>query len=321
MKTAVLFPGQGAQEVGMGRLCAENDGEIMELWKKAERISGLPLREIYWDGDGAETAKTINVQPALTVFNLALWMKASGRFRPEAAAGHSLGEYSAMAAAGVLSFEAVLKLVSLRGRLMHEADPEGKGTMAAILKLDLSQAERCVAEAAQASGETLVIANYNTPTQFVASGTRAAIGILQEKVRQHKGRTLPLSVSGAFHSALMREAALEFAKALDGLPKTSWGAARFPVYCNADPRPATDPDRIRELLKKQILSPVYWIDIIKHQWEDGFTTFVELSPKEILGKMVGAVLAEVAPAPEAVGVSPWKNIFISSISQLQGLSL
>ncbi|MDR2799765.1 MAG: ACP S-malonyltransferase [Desulfovibrio sp.] len=316
MKTAVLFPGQGAQEAGMGRLCAENDGEIMELWKKAERISGLPLRAIYWDGDGAETAKTINVQPALTVFNLALWMKASGRFHPEATAGHSLGEYSALAAAGVLSFESVLKLVSLRGRLMHEADSEGKGTMAAVLRLDLSQVERCVAEAAQASAETLVIAHNKTPTHFVASGTHAAIGVLQEKIREHRGRLLPLSVSGAFHSPLMSEAALEFAKALDGLPKTSWSVARFPVYCNADPRPATDPGRIRELLKKQILSPVYWIDTIRRQWADGCTTFVELSPKEILGKMVGAVLAEVAPAPDAAGVSPWKNIFIKNSSMI-----
>ncbi|MDR0826510.1 MAG: ACP S-malonyltransferase [Desulfovibrio sp.] len=317
MKTALLFPGQGAQEAGMGRLLAENDSGTMELWKKAERISRLPLRGIYWEGEGAETAKTLNVQPALTVFNLSLWLKVADSFHPEAAAGHSLGEYSAIAAAGVLPLDDVLELVSLRGRLMHEADPEGRGTMAAIVKLDRAQAEQCVVEAVKTSGEIILIANYNTPSQFVASGTRAGINALQEKVRQYKGRILPLAVSGAFHSPLMSEAALEFAKALDGLPKNRWNRARFPVYCNADPRPLTDPEQIKVLLQKQIVSPVYWIDTIKRQWEAGCTTFVECGPKEILGKMVGPILAEGAPAATsgAADALPWKVVFINDAQQ------
>ena len=192
----------------MGRDLAEADHDIMDLWKKAERISGLALREIYWDGDESLMADTRNLQPALTVVNLALWHKLSARITPMAAAGHSLGEFSAMAAAGVLPVDAILELVSLRGRLMSQADPHGKGAMAAVVKLALPQVEACVAEARDSSGETLVVANHNTPAQFVVSGTVAAMAVLQEKVKAAKGRALPLPVSGAFHSPLMADAAL-----------------------------------------------------------------------------------------------------------------
>lgn len=135
--TAVLFPGQGSQEPGMGRDVAEASKEAMELWKKAEQISGLPLRAVYWESDDAALmADTKHLQPALTVVNVTLWQALSGKLSPACAAGHSLGEYSALAAAGSLSPESALELVSLRGKLMADADPDGKGGMAAILKLN-----------------------------------------------------------------------------------------------------------------------------------------------------------------------------------------
>jgi [acyl-carrier-protein] S-malonyltransferase len=306
LDSAILFPGQGAQKSGMGRNAAEHDKEIMALWKKAERISRLPLRDIYWENDGPETAMTVNVQPALTTVNLALWMRAAGRIRPAAAAGHSLGEFSAAAAAGVLSFERVLELVSVRGRLMQEADGEGKGAMAAVLKLDRGQAELCAAEAARATGETILIANYNTPGQFVASGTKAAVSALQGIVRGKKGRAIPLAVTGAFHSPLMREAAEEFARVLDSVDKTSWNTARFPVYCNVAPEPLTDPTRIRDLMKRQMTSPVYWTDSIRRQWDAGCRVFIEFGPGAVLSKMVGPILADHADGdvpPQSISIT------------------
>ena len=156
--TAVLFPGQGSQEPGMGRDVAEASKEAMELWKKAEQISGLPLRAVYWESDDAALmADTKHLQPALTVVNVTLWQALSGKLSPACAAGHSLGEYSALAAAGALSPESTLELVSLRGKLMADADPDGKGGMAAILKLNREAVNEIAKAAAEAVGLTPVV--------------------------------------------------------------------------------------------------------------------------------------------------------------------
>ena len=323
MISALLFPGQGSQEPGMGRDLAETDRESMDLWKKAERISGIPLREIYWDGDGTGMAETRHLQPALTVANLTLWLKLAPRLSPGAAAGHSLGEYSALAAAGVLPLDTILELVSLRGRLMSEADPEGKGAMAAIVKLPLEQVEACVAESAQSTHELILIANYNTPTQFVVSGSKAAIADIQSRTKDARGRALPLAVSGAFHSPMMEEAASELAKAIDGVSKTAWNKARFPVYCNADPGPQTDADAIKTLLKKQMTSSVYWIDTIGRQWDNGCRIFVECGPKTVLAKMVDPILKSHAGADagQEAEPAPWRTINVGNAAQVQDFSL
>lgn len=296
MLSALLFPGQGSQESGMSRDLAESDNEAMALWKKAERISGIALREIYWEGDANAMADTRNLQPGLTAANLACWMKLAPRFVPAAAAGHSLGEFSALAAAGVLPVDTVLELVALRGRLMSEADPEGNGAMAAVVKLGLDEVQTCVSESAEATGEMVGIANYNTPGQFVVSGTRTAIGDLQTRAKAAGGRAIPLAVSGAFHSPMMRDAAAELAKAIDGVNKSAWSKARFPLYCNARPEPVQDPDRIRDLLKRQMTSSVFWIDTITRQWDRGCRLFVECGPKNVLSKMVDPILKAHAPA-------------------------
>lgn len=295
MTTAILFPGQGSQEPGMGRDLAETSREAMDLWKQAERASGLDLRAIYWEGETGAMADTRALQPALTVVNLNLWRILSTKTLPGATAGHSLGEYSSLAVAGALSINAVLELVSLRGRLMAEADPEGKGTMAAILKLSQADAESAVAEVAESTGEIIGIANYNTPGQYVVSGAKGAIAALQDAVKAKKGRALPLPVSGAFHSPLMREAATEMAKALE---KASWSPAKFSVYPNVTGKATTDQRELKELLLKQMTASVRWIDIIANQYADGVRQFLECGPKGVLSKMVKPILDAQAIDPE-----------------------
>jgi [acyl-carrier-protein] S-malonyltransferase len=319
MGTALLFPGQGSQEQGMGRDLAEAHPEAMALWKKAEAASALPLREIYWDGDEKDMAATRSLQPALTVVNLSLWLRLASR-APAATAGHSLGEYSALAAAGVLSPETVLDLVSLRGRLMAECDPDGQGAMAALIRLDRSQAEACVAEARARCGKDLVLANYNTPGQFVASGHKEALGLLPALAREAGGRVLPLAVSGAFHSPLMEEASRELNHALNKVGKGEWRTARFPVYSNVTARPETDASALKAALERQMTSPVYWIDTIRAQWNQGIRAFVECGPKQVLTRMIDPILRDHLPPREDGEAPTFTAVSAGSIADLEALS-
>lgn len=292
-KLALLFPGQGSQESGMGRALAEASSEAMDLWKKAERISGLPLREIYWEGDDAAMADTRALQPALTVVNLTCWQSIAPHVTPDGAAGHSLGEYSALAAAGAISAEEALEMTALRGRLMAEADPDGRGAMAALLKMDRTVVEDIVRQAAGDGGETLIIANYNTPAQLVVSGDKAAVERAMALAKERKGRAIPLKVSGAFHSPLMAEAAEEL---LPTLRKATWRRPRIPVYCNVSGQAVTDGESLRECMLRQMTSSVLWIDTIVNQWRDGLRAWLEMGPKPVLTKMVRPCL-DAAPVP------------------------
>ncbi len=288
---ALLFPGQGAQELGMGRDIAEHSKDAMQMWKKAERISNLPLREIYWDGDDTAMADTRALQPALTVVNLSLWQALSARCKPMCTAGHSLGEYACLAASGALDLESVLELVSLRGQLMAEADPDGVGAMAAIVKIELSIVQNLVEQCAE--GDLLRVANYNTPAQYVVSGNNAAVARILESVKEHKGRAIALKVSGAFHSPLMQEAADELAPRLD---KASWQNPRFAVYCNVHGKAVNDADSLRKCMVEQMTSSVQWINTMQNQWSDGARSFLEVGPKAVLSKMVGPCLKPITEA-------------------------
>ena len=309
---ALLFPGQGSQESGMGRDAAEAMPEAMELWKKAERASGRPLREMYWEsGDDALMADTRTLQPALTVVNLSLWMALAAKVRPACAAGHSLGEYSALAAAGVLDADAVLELVCLRGRLMAEADPDGRGGMAAVLKLSREVVEDVAASVAAATGEVLRVANYNTPGQFVLSGSKAAVEAALPVVKERKGRALPLPVSGAFHSPLMAPAANELNKALGRL---TWSKPRFPVYSNVTGRAVSDGESLRELASRQMISSVLWIDTVANQYRDGVRHWIELGPKGVLSRMVKPIVDEA-------GTDEIRVDSLGSLEAVQALSM
>lgn len=293
-RPALLFSGQGAQEAGMGRDLAEADADAMAFWKDAEKISGLPLREIYWEGDEAAMSDTRALQPALTTANLNLWHafnRKHGGITPAACAGHSVGEFSALAAAGVISPKSALEITSLRGRLMAEADPSGVGGMAALVKLDDKQVLEIVEETAGETGELIIAANFNTPTQTVVSGTKNAISVACQKARGRKGRGVELKVSGAFHSPMMEEANRELHPLLE---KTAWSNPRFPVYANVDAKPVLDAESAKKSVWRQMISPVYWVDLIRNLYLAGVRWWMEISPRAVLGKMVGPSLAGLA---------------------------
>ena len=288
-KPVLLFPGQGSQLPGMGRDLAEAETSAMDIWKLAERISHKPLREIFWEGDEAAMSDTAVLQPALTVVNLALYNCLRGKVDFAASAGHSLGEFSALAAAGVLSLEDTLKLTSLRGELMAQADPDHTGGMMAVVKLDSEAVERLVAEAAQECGELLLCANFNAPKQTVVSGQNAALALLQSKVKVAKGRALPLKVSAAFHSPMMEEANREFQPLLR---KVSWHDARFPVYSNVLACAEQQSQRLQEAMLVQMVSPVRWLESVRAQYQDGLRAWLEVGPKSLLIRLVTSCLED-----------------------------
>ncbi len=309
---ALLFPGQGSQEKGMGRDLAEASPEIMDLWKKAEKISKTALREIYWDGDDKAMAETRWLQPALCVADLSVWIALAPKLsRPKSElrlAGHSLGEYPALAAAGVLSADDLLELVCLRGRLMAEVDPQGRGKMAAVVKLAQPAVEEIVAQVADTHGE-LRIANFNSPGQVVGSGVAEAVDACAAPVKEAKGRLIPLAVSGAFHSPLMAEAAKELAAFM----KTrTWNAPSMPVFCNVTARPESDADMLREVMSRQMTSSVLWIQIVRNLWADGVRAFVELGPKTVLTKLLKPNLEGAAEA--------WSSASLSSAGDVGSFS-
>lgn len=279
---AVLFPGQGSQAKGMGRDLAEARTDAMDLWKLAEKTSGLALREIYWDGDDASMADTRNLQPAMTVTTLNLWLAVKDKLAPMGFAGHSLGEYAALAASGALPIQQVLELVSLRGKLMAEAGGTD-GAMAAILKVSLENVEQIVAKAAEVTKGVLLVANYNTPGQYVISGRKDAVDQAAGLCKEVKGRAIPLAVSGAFHSPMMAEAAAELEKIL---AKADWRAPSAPVFANVTGAGESDPEKLKGLLARQMTSSVRWIDTMGAMYEAGARNFVEIGPKGVLTKMV-----------------------------------
>ena len=191
----------------------------------------------------------------------------------------------------MLSPQSVLEITALRGRLMAEADPQGLGGMAAILKLEQPQVEALVEESLAETAGPLRIANYNTPAQFVVSGAKAAVTLACSKAKEHKGRGLELKVSGAFHSPLLAEANKELAIQLR---KAVWRKPRFPVYSNVTGKAVRDGESARETLLQQMTSPVLWIDVVRHQYADGARRWLELGPKALLGKMVAPCLSGLA---------------------------
>jgi len=283
-KIALVFPGQGSQAVGMGRDAYEHHEGAKRLFERADEVLGYSLSGIIFDGPQDLLKKTYHTQPALLTVSLALFevFREKG-IAADYVAGHSLGEYSALVAAGALSFDEAVTVVRKRGELMEQAVPDGKGAMAAVLGADRDAlAELCGRVAKE--GHIVELANLNCPGQIVVSGSREGVAAVAERAKEAGARkAVPLEVSGPFHSSLMKPAAERFA---DVLEKVSFRTASVPVVCNVTARPETDPHRIRSLLIEQIYSPVLWEDSIAWMVSQGVDTFVEIGSGTVLSGLI-----------------------------------
>jgi [acyl-carrier-protein] S-malonyltransferase len=284
---AFVFPGQGAQFVGMGKELYENSPLAKELFEKANEILGFRITDLMFDGTDEDLRQTKVTQPAIFLHSVILAKVLGADFNPQMVAGHSLGEFSALVASGALSFEDGLILVSKRAMAMQKACEKEPSTMAAILGLDDETVEKICGEI----DDVVVPANYNSPGQLVISGSISGISTACEKMKEAGAkRALPLKVGGAFHSPLMEPARVELAQAIES---TTFNAPLCPIYQNVDAMAYTKPEQIKQNLIAQLTSPVRWTQTMVNMINDGATSFTELGPGAVLQGLVKKVNREI----------------------------
>ena len=279
MKKAYIFPGQGSQFPGMARQLYETNSTAREMLEKANEILGFRITDIMFEGTAEELKETKVTQPAIFLHSVVM-AKCLPDFKPEMVAGHSLGEFSALVAAGAMDFEEGLKLVSIRAQAMQKACEMNPGAMAAVLMLDYETIERICEE----TEGIVVAANYNCDGQIVISGEKAAVDAACIRLKEAGARrALPLPVGGAFHSPLMEPARAELA---EGIEKAVFKTPICPVYQNVTAQPSTDPEEIKANLLSQLTSPVRWTQSVQNMIADGADTFIELGPGKVLQGLV-----------------------------------
>ncbi|WP_339803346.1 ACP S-malonyltransferase [Paenibacillus sp. FSL R5-0744] len=283
-KIAFVFPGQGAQAVGMGKDVYDALPNSRAVFEKGDEVLGFPLSKLIFEGPDSELKQTVNTQPALLTASVAYLEALRGQgLKPDYVAGHSLGEYSALVAAGVLSYEDAVTLVRLRGRFMEEAVPGGQGAMAAVLGAE-REALAALCQTISEENGVVELANVNCPGQIVVSGSQEGVNGVVQRVKEAGGkRAIPLEVSGPFHSSMMRAAADRLA---EELKKVTFNTPNVPVIVNVTASPVTDPEEIRELLVRQVYSPVLWQDSIEWLIADGVDTFVEIGSGSVLAGLI-----------------------------------
>ena len=285
MSKAYVFPGQGAQFVGMGKDLYENNPKAKELFDKANEILGYRITDIMFEGTDEDLKQTKVTQPAVFLHSV-ITALCLDDFKPDMVAGHSLGEFSALTAAGALTFEDGLRLVYARAMAMQKACEAAPSTMAAIIGLPDEAIEKICAEVSK-EGNLVVPANYNSPGQVVISGNVEAVKEACAKLKEAGAkRALPLAVGGAFHSPLMEPARVELAKAIEAAPVSQ---PVCPVYQNVDAVPHTEPKEIKDNLLKQLTAPVRWTQSVQHMFADGMTEFVECGPGTVLTGLIGRI--------------------------------
>lgn len=286
MKKAYVFPGQGAQFVGMGKDLYDSNEQCKEMFEKANEILGFSITDIMFAGTDEQLKQTNVTQPAIFLHSVILAKALGADFQPDMVAGHSLGEFSALVAAGAMDFEDGLRLVAARANAMQKACEAVPSTMAAIIGLDDEIIEKTCAEIS----EVVVPANYNCPGQLVISGSMEGIEKACAALKAAGAkRALPLKVGGAFHSPLMEPARVELAAAIE---KTNIKSPVCPIYQNVNAQPMTDPAQIKENLIAQLTAPVKWTQISKAMVADGADTFIEVGPGQVLQGLVKKVKAD-----------------------------
>lgn len=298
MKIAWLFPGQGSQEVGMGRQVAESSPAARDAYARADAALGAPISQLCFEGPMAELTLTANTQPAIVATCSALVAALREKYPssppPAFAAGHSLGEYSALVAAGALSLEDAVRLCRARGQAMQDAAPAGQGAMAAIMGLDALALDTLCAQASQ--GQIVSVANYNAPGQIVIAGHAEAVARAISAASARGGKAIPLKVSAPFHCALMRPAAQRLAPLL---AEVQMRHLDFPVVANVDGAPNSDPARVRGLLERQIDGPVQWVASVERMAAEGVTHALEIGP----GKVLAGLVKRTAKSIKVLGVA------------------
>jgi [acyl-carrier-protein] S-malonyltransferase len=289
-KLAIVFPGQGCQFVGMSAdLCAAHP-QALELFQRADEVLGFPLSGMCVEGPDEVLNDTANTQPAIYVASMALWALLAPTLTESAspvtfAAGHSLGEFSALTAAGAISFEDGVRLVRRRGEAMRDAGEAAPGGMVAIIGLDDDEVHALIEQvSAEVEGDGVWAANYNSPGQVIIAGTQAGLDRAMALAKERGAkRALPLQVSVACHTPLMAAAAEQLSAALNA---TTWSAPWAPVVANAVAEPLSDPQALQAALLRQLTSPVRWVESVQRMAQEGVTTILEVGPKSVLAGLI-----------------------------------
>jgi [acyl-carrier-protein] S-malonyltransferase len=295
MRIAWCFPGQGSQYVGMGRDVADVFPAAREVFERADESLGEKLSTLCFEGPEEALTLTRNTQPAIVTTSLAMLAALRARTNvslPVSAAGHSLGEYSALVASGALSLEDAVRIVRLRGEAMQEAVPAGAGAMAAVMGLSPEKLAEICEEAGE--GEVVGPANYNAPGQIVIAGHAAAVQRASKLVGERQGKAIPLKVSAPFHCSLMAPAAAKLAARLETVVVAPLA---FPVLANVDARPNQEPGRVKELLVRQVDHPVRWEETVRAMADGGVTHILEIGPGKVLAGLVRRIAKEIEVLP------------------------